>query len=179
MTFPSANPGGQHRRLIRHTLKAWVDAQEIAGIGLVYPGMKPELSFESDPDSNPDFDCIVRIAIPSCTEDRGAYTGPVDPGGKVLHYACEFHIHHRGYNPDEWEESEDDYDRITDALKDALRGHGRDLGRPDVILQVGEFPRQAGISDRHEEPVDADGGIVERWGVISFQVTQYLPTFVP
>lgn len=175
MTEPaSANPGGQHRRLIRHTLKHWLDAQQIPGIAEVCPGMRPVL----DMDGGADNSCIVRIELPSTSESRAAATGPVDPGGKMLHYDVTLHIHHRGLIADEWEESEDDYDRIIDALKDALRGRGRDLGRPDVVFQVGEYPQENGILDRHDEPVEADG-VVDRWGTISFTVSQYLPTFIP
>lgn len=170
----SANPGGQHRRLIRHTLKNWIDAQSIPGITEVCPGMRPEIDLDGTADSF----CIVRIELPSTSEGRAAFTGPGDPGGKMLHYDATLHVHHRGVGADQWEESEDDYDRIIDALKDSIRGRGRDLGRPDVVFQVGEYPEHGGVVDRHDEPVE-DGGVVDRWGAISFTVSQYLPTFIP
>lgn len=174
----SANPGGEHRNLIKHTIKDWIDAQEIDGIGLVWPSMRPDLEF--DQDSNPVTDCIVRINLPDTAEDRLAYTGPTDPGGKLEHYQVELHLHHVGYDLDEWDTIERDYDRIVDALKDALRGRGRDLGHPDVVLSLGEYPRQGNIRDTHDDPTigaESDGtpvGPVERRGTIFFEVSHYL-----
>lgn len=170
----SANPGGQHRRLIRHTVKAWLDAQQIEGIGHIHPGMKPDIDFDEHPESSPDTACIVRIALPDTTEDRSAYTGWDDRGGKLSRYQCELHVHHRQLDRDEFDEAEDDYDRIIDALKDALRGRGRDLGRPDVVLTSGESPAETTIRDAHADPVETDEGFYDRRGVISFEVLHYL-----
>jgi len=165
MTSP--NPGGEHRRLVRHALTEWIQAQEIPGIGLVHPGTRPDLEFPGD--GGADTDCIVRVRLPDTRESRLAYTGPIDPGGKLATYQAELLIHHRGYNTDEWDSIEDDYDRIIDALKACLRGEGRDLGHPMIIIQAGE----SGIADSHEDPIESDG-IVDRWGTIGFEVSQYL-----
>jgi hypothetical protein len=89
-------------------------------------------------------------------------------------------VTHRGFDVDEGgEESEVDYDRIVDALIDSIRGVGRDLGEPELVLQVGEWPAAAGIIDEHEDPFETDGSAIERAGTISFTLSQYLPTDVP
>lgn len=179
--FPSPNPGGQNRRLVRTILANWVIAQRIAGIDHVYTSVPTEWRFEAWAHTGTGFGALVGVRLGDDSEDRLAYTGPVDPGGKLAHYAAELRIKHWSYELDDSQDSpdsEDDYDRIVDALKDALRGVGRDLGRPEIVLSAGEWPRQGGIAHR-SEPFVVDEGSVLREGTISFNVSQYLTTFYP
>ncbi|HCT79270.1 MAG TPA: hypothetical protein DGT23_22455 [Micromonosporaceae bacterium] len=179
MTAP--NPAGQYRQMMRETLQEWLTAQAIDGVAEVYPGDLREIPWDEHLMSNPDTACVVIINLPRTTEDRAAGTGPTDRGGKDRHYSVELEVTHRGMDAEDgWEDSRNDYDRIIDALLDCLRGSGRELGRPDVVFQIGEWPRSAGIVDEHDEPfLIEDAGVVERRGVISFTLTQYLPTDVP
>lgn len=174
--YPSANPSGEHTWLMRNALKEWLDAQAIPGVGSIQLTLQSVNYFDEHTGSGDA--CMLLINFPDETEGRGAYTGPDDPGGKDIEYTTEIHIRHRGLNEDDWEASQRSYDAVKDGIKDALRGKGRDLGRPDVILQVGEWPRTAGIVHRMQDPVSADG-CTDRWGVVTFTITQYLPTFVP
>lgn len=173
----SPNPAGQHRRLIRTTIAQWLTAQRIRGLDHVYRSAPPTMLFEDYRTGVQDYSCLATVALDTDSEDRAAFTGPTDPGGKLIHYGVQLFLVHRSYTPGEldWADDEDDYDRIYDACKDALRGHGRDLGRSDVVLQAGEYPRVRGITGRHNPPVPVDGGAVDRWGVLSFTVSQYLP----
>lgn len=168
----SPNPGGSHRELMRNALADWITAANIEGVAHVFASHRPSY----DPDEFPqllEYEALVRVVLPTETESRAAHTGPDDRGGKDIHYAAELHITHRGFNPDDWEGSENDYDRIVDALKDCLRGPGRDLGRPLVVFQIGEWPRDDGITASHDEPEDG-GATVDRHGVISCTISQYL-----
>jgi hypothetical protein len=117
--------------------------------------------------------CQGIILIPSVTEERAASTGPDNFGGKLAHYETELELHYLSGNPDNWQAAVFDFWRIVDALKDCLRGAGRDIARPDVILQVGEYPREQSISDQIEDPISADGGIYIT-GTLSFIVSQYM-----
>jgi hypothetical protein len=119
--------------------------------------------------------CQVVILIPNVSEGRGAWTGPDDPGGKQAHYDVELRVFHRAYELGDQEgmDAEDDHDRIIDALKDCVRGKGRDLGRPDVILTAGEYPKEANITSEHDDPW-INAGVVERWSRIFFTVSQYM-----
>lgn len=178
---PSPNPGGQNRRLVRESVKAWLDAQEIPGIGHIYPGMDSGgLHFEDYPSTGGDRDCecLVMIDIANDIESREAYTGPDNPGGKMIFYQIELEIFHNGNNADAWAEAHNDYDRIVDALKACLRAEGRNLGRPDVYLTAGEYPRSSSIVVQ-SDPVANSNGVAVRHGIMSFQVTQYLTGFVP
>lgn len=173
---PSPNPGGQNRKLIRTTLKAWIDAQQVAGLDFVYPGEPSEWQFDDKRRAGSGYACLVGIVIAHDDEDRTAYTGPADPGGKMAHYDVDLIVRHITYNADEASggiTDEDERDRVIEALKDCLRGQGRDLGRPDVVLAAGEEPRQAGISTTYD-PMSVDGSIVWRDATISFRVSQYI-----
>ena len=171
----SPNPAGRHRELMRTALADWVTAQQIPGIGHVFASHRPDYNADEWPQSGGDCVALVRVVLPFESEDRAAYTGPEDAGGKDIHYSAELHVTHRGFDPDDWPGIEDDYDRIIDALKDSLRGRGRDLGRPLAVFQVGELPREGNITGAHDEPVEEEeAGLVTRHGVIAFTITQYL-----
>lgn len=175
--IPSPNPGGNNRRLARHAAKNWLEAQRIDGLVRVIPTDPgpDKIQWEDGWFSSGAYVAQLTIAIPSDSEDRLAYAGSNDPGGKLLHLEMDFGLWHSGGEPGEWEASEDDYDRIVESIKDGLRGAGRDFGRPDVVLQVGEYPRTGGIRSDHEPAVAVDAGILRR-GTISFTYTQYLPS---
>lgn len=177
---PSPNPGGENRKGVRYAVKDWFDALRIPGVGHIYPGMENVLHFEDHPSGggHPDCECLVLIDLAEDLESREAYTGPDNPGGKMIFYRIELEIHHRGNNADDWAGAHDDYDRIIDAFKSGLRAEGRNLGRPDVYLTAGEYPRGSTISVQ-SDPVADSNGVAVRRGIISFQVTQYLTGFVP
>jgi hypothetical protein len=180
--FPSPNPGGQNRRLIRTILADWVIAQRIGNVAHVYATVPTvEWRFDAWPTTGTGFAALVAVHLGPDTEDRAAYTGPVDPGGKLVHYAAELRVKHWAYELDDDQDStaaQDDFDRVADALKDCLRGRGRDLGRPEIVLHAGEWPREAGLTFTPAEPVDDNGSIL-RAGTLSFNVTQYLTTTYP
>lgn len=175
--YPSANPGGQNTRLVRAALKDWLDAQEIPGILEVFPSLRPQVDWDQVEFNSSTCLGIVYIHIPGSDETRAALTGPDNPGGKDIAHELELRVIHHGTEVDDWDEAQDDYDRIMDSLKDGLRARGRDLGRPDVILQAGET---GGIQQRNAEPIFFDEeGKVDRTGSLFFIVEQYLPTFIP
>lgn len=178
--FPSANPGGEHNWLVRNALKEWLDSQHIPGIDEVFLTLRPLVDLDGAQSNDNDCACLIYIDMGEDSESRAAMTGPVNPGGKDISYDVILNVRHRGFDADDWEGSQRDYNRIVDALKDCLRAQGRDLGRPDVILQAADWPRDRGIVHTPSEPVsDTDSGTVDRWGQITFTVSQYLPTFVP
>jgi len=170
----ATNPGGQHRRLIRTIIAQWFTAQRIIGLDHVYRSLPPDWYFELYRRGQADYSCLAAVVIPTDSEDFTAFSGPTSPGGVTIHYPVELHIRHRSYTPGEqdWADDEDDYDRIYDALKDCLRASGRALGRPDVVLQAGVWPRQRGKVGRHTGPVMVAASAVDRAGVLMFTVTQ-------
>lgn len=177
--YPNPNPGGQTRRLVRATIADWINAQRIQGLDHVYRSRPPGWDFDEYPHTGRGFAALAGITIPTDSEDRTAYTGATDPGGKMFHANVELDVVHWSLDQDtaaDSEGSEDDYDRIIDALKDCLRGVGRDLGRPEVILGVGEWPRTANITSNHDVPI-ADANSILRQGVIAFDVSLYTTAY--
>lgn len=168
----SPNPGGQNRRLARTTIANWINLQHIQGLDHVYRSRPPEVTFTEYVTGDPAYRCQAYVWIPADDEKRLVQTGPVLPTGKIIHYRVEVEIWHRVYELSEldWDDAEDDYDRIIDAVKDCLRAQGRQLGRPDAIFSVGE--NHAGIVTRHAQPVILDGGTAQRNGTVQFEVTQ-------
>jgi len=179
--YPAPNPGGQLRRTMRVAVQEWLTAQNIRGLDTVWAYAR-RVAWEEAPNTDgADFSCQVAVAALRFHDVYGASTGPDDPGGVLRHFEVELRVFHRQHVADDWEDGQDDYDRIVDAICDCLHGRGRDLGRPDVILQAGSWPEDEMISCEDEEPVqDGDeGGPVDRWGVVRFTASAYLPTRYP
>lgn len=168
-TFP--NPGGQSRRMVRTALAQWLMAQRIQGLDHVYRSRPPEAALDLYRTGDAAYSCQAWIKLPKDSEQRLVKTGPLLPTGKIIHYNVDLEIWHKSYVPGEldWADDEDDYDRIYDALKDCLRAGGRQIGRPDAIVTVGEF--REGLDGTHGDP-EENNGAVERSGVLSFTVTQ-------
>jgi len=167
----SPNPGGQNRRLVRTALAQWLTAQRIGGLDHVYRSQPPDAALDRYRNGAAAYSCQAWIRLPDDDEKRLVMTGPVLPTGKIIHYLVHLIIWHRSYEPGEldWADDEDDYDRIFDGIKDALRAGGRQLGRPEVVLSAGEY--REGLRGKHAEPELVDGA-VDREGVLSFYVTQ-------
>ncbi|HEX5997267.1 MAG TPA: hypothetical protein VFY84_19175 [Jiangellales bacterium] len=171
---PAPNPGSAGRALIRHIVADWLTAGAIPRVLNVYPGQPMEELWEAFP-AGTQFGALVGVHVSAAGESRSAYTGPTDPGGKMKHWEVRLDVHHRAYDiePGPWDAGEDDYDRVFAALEDRLRAEGRCLGRPDVILQAGEWPREDSIRDEYDEPW-WNGGVRDQWGRIFFVVSQYM-----
>lgn len=178
MTYPSANPAGEHEWLVRNALKNWVDAQDIYGVVEIYLSLRPSVDWDLVEMTGEGHATLIYINIARSNEARQANTGPDNPGGKEILYSAELRVLHHGMSVDGWDDAARDYARVCDRLKDCLRAQGRDLGRPDVILMVGDWPGE--IVVMHSDPsFDEEAGTVERIGQINFDIYQYLPTFVP
>ena len=173
--YPSPNPGGRHRELVATALGEWLMAQHVGGLNAVQlvPIGPDRVAWEADAIGTPGPRCQAIILIPRASEDRVAATGPDNFGGKLVHYETELELHYLSGEPGDWQAAVFDFYRIVDALKDCLRGNGRDIARPDVVLQVGEYPREASITDQVDDPISAEGGIYIT-GTINFTATQYL-----
>lgn len=169
---PSPNPGGQNRRLARNAIADWLTASTIPGLTAAASRPVGEVIDWGETPDRPDGAAQVFVVIPREREERVAGVGPTNRGGKMMHFDVELDLWHVWHENDA-ADSEDDYDRIVDAIKDALRGVGRDLGRPEVVLQIGEWPRETSIDGEHDEPVWSDGAIL-RHGTLSFVYSQYM-----
>jgi hypothetical protein len=171
---PSPNPGGQHRRLVRTVVQQWIKAQQIQGLDRVYRSVPPEVLM-TEYASGSTYACQVMVVVDDTSQSFDALTGPTDPGGYQATRSVRLLVRHRAFEISEgdWDDAQDDHDRIVDALEDCLRGNGRDLGRPDVILASAVTPREAAIITTMDPPVYGNGNR-DQWSEIQFNVIQYI-----
>lgn len=172
--LPQANPGGRNREFIRKVVAQWLADALIPGIVTVYPGTPMEELYEAV-QAGSRYAVLVGVHVGEISEDRAALTGPTDPGGKDAHYDVEISIKHRAFSvdSDDWWQAEDDHDRVLDAVKDRFRASGRDLGRPDVILQAADWPDRGSMRSTTLRPYYNEG-VRDQWSTIFFTVTQYM-----
>lgn len=170
---PAPNPGGRNREFIRKVTAQWIVDAAIPGLDHVYPGL-PWVALMNE-GAGSLYRCNLAVHVGDIGESREATSGPTDPGGKDAHYGVQLTLKHRclSVEGDDWWQAEDDHDRILDAIKDRLRAEGRDLGRADVVLQAGDWPKDDSIHSTTEEPV-YENGVRDQWTTISFLVTQYM-----
>lgn len=176
--YPQANPGGQMSFALRQNLALWLRSRQIMGVARVYTEEQYTEPFDDRTISGDNHTANVWLDVPDDAEDREAYTGPNNRGGKLVHFTCEAYVDHWTYVPEAPSDDESDFLRIVDAIRDCLRGPGRDLGRSDLYLSAGEYPRQGGIiwhKNRTALVSTAPGGSsAYRSGVLTFTVSQYL-----
>jgi hypothetical protein len=180
--FQPPNPGARLRQTVREALAAWIEMAHIPGVTRVYghwPG--GEIDWSAWPGAGTGFAAQIWIRLGDDTESIEAFTGGADRGGNLLHVPVDIVLAHQAYSKDDARESpasENDRDRIYDALKDCFRGAGRAAGRPDVFLSVGFWPREAAMWGQHAEPV-SPGESICRVSTLSLTASAYLPQIPP
>lgn len=182
MSHPGGNPGGEHRWSVRVALKNHVDAQNVPGLVELYPVLSPARDWDEAMVDDLGCMALAFIHMPNDAESRAASVGPDNPGGKDITYDVELRVMHLQSDDSltGWTDGQRSYDRLIDRLKDCLRGEGRDLGRPDIIFQAADWPRDGGIVHKTDEPQhDEESGFTYRNGSLFFVISQYLPTYVP
>lgn len=170
---PSPNPGGSVRRLVRTILADYLTAAQIPGLLKVWRSFVPTFDLESMAPAT-DY-AVARIFVGKIIEKREAYTGPTDPGGKTADHRVILELCHRsaGVENADWEDAEDDHDRILGAICDQLHAGGRDLGRPDVILQAADWPPENSLEIDTGEPYGVNG-LREQITTLEFIVSIYM-----
>lgn len=156
------------RKLVRHATADWFSAAQIPGLDHVYPGKPREILWADYATGSSAHMCQAYVLVDRIPEVRLAGGGPTPPQGqKEIRHQVRVMVWFRSTDAD-WLEGQDEFDDIVEAMVEQLR-YGRTLGRPDVILQAGEFA--SGIVQQYEEP-DADaGGVMFTGATIAFQAT--------
>lgn len=175
--YPQANPGGQMSMALRTNVALWIRSRQVMGVAAVYTEEQYTEPFDDRTISGDNHLANVWLDVPDDAEDRLAYTGPDNRGGKLVHFTVEAHVDHFTYAAEAPTDDETDFLRIVDALRDCLRGPGRDLGRADLYLSAGEFPRTGGLTfvKNRTALISTQGGSsAYRSGVLTFTVSQYL-----
>jgi hypothetical protein len=118
----------------------------------------------------PNCRCVAYVLLASAHESRLATGGPTS-GVKEIDYVAHVVMQFWSIDPD-WEAAQDRFDEVIDRLKAQIRTGGRTLGRPDVVLQAGEWTY--GIDDQVTDPVSIGGGQMTQSASVSFEVTELI-----
>jgi hypothetical protein len=171
--LPLPNPGGSTRMAVRSILQAHLIGAGIPGVSTVLRSLPLTWDLEEMATGSL-FSTGIAIQVGRVVHRRRADTGPTDPGGKDASHECALVIVHRCYSPEpsDWADAEDDHDRIVGAIIDQLAANGRDLGRPDVILQAADWPDES-LTYETGEPV-WDNGVREQSTIMEFVVSIYM-----
>lgn len=171
---PMANPGGRNAEFVRKIVTQYLTDLDIAGLTEIWPDLPFEQLWD-DGQGGPLYDCRIGVHLGDISDSFEVQTGPDDYGGYFARYDVMLELEHRcaSVEREDWWQARDDHDRIMDAVKAGLKGPGRDLGRPDVILQSAAWPSGGSITSETDPPVYASGIRTQRTR-ISFVVSQYM-----
>lgn len=160
------------RSVVRQAIADWLNQVAIDGLGDVKPGKvqvdAPRITADGSPYRGVAY-VLLDVHGPG-HEERIAMGGPYD-GQKQIDYTATLVVHQWSASND-WVTTQLAFDDTIDAIKARIRAGGRTLGRPDVILQAGEWT--AGIDDQSTEPVALNGGTLYVTTNIVFEVTEII-----
>ena len=158
------------RAVVRQAIADWLNQVPIDGLDEVKPGkiqvQAPMIRSDGSPYRGLAY---VLLGVHGPNHEERIAMGGAYSGVKEIDYAATLVLHQWSASND-WIASQLAFDDTIDAIKAQLRAGGRTLGRPDVILQAGEWT--AGIDDQSSEPVALNGGTLSVVTHIDFQVTE-------
>lgn len=160
------------RVIVRTALTQWLQAADIFDQILA---AKVQFQAPTIPAGSNNYRCNAYVLLSQAHESRIAMGGPYS-GMKQIDYIARISMHFWSIDPD-WVAAQDRFDELIDEVKEQVRSGGRTLGRPDVILQAGEWTY--GIDDAVSEPVSlvagpSSGGQMYQTADISFEVTELI-----
>ena len=160
------------RAIVRQAIADWLNSVPIDGLDEVQPGKIQIQSPVIRADGNPYKGlAYVLLGVRNLNhEGRIALGGPYS-GEKMIDYAATL-VLHQWSAANDWIAAQLAFDDTIDAIKAQIRAGGRTLGRPDVILQAGEWT--PGIDDYSTEPMLLNGGTLTVVTDLTFQVTEII-----
>jgi hypothetical protein len=158
------------RQEVRNAVGNWIAQATIPNLNQVFTSFPKRINFEQNAAPGQLTRAAGVVFIQAETEGRIAVGGAND-GWKRIDYAVEFQVFTHSMHA-QAQNAMDDFDDIIDGIKDQLRAGGHRLGQTDgdVIWQAAE----PDISVTYGEPKTNDGGAVETWAGIAFNVTQMI-----
>jgi len=158
------------RALVRQAIADWLNSVPIDGLDEVKAGKVPIQSPMIRADGSPYRGlAYVLLGVHSPNHEERIAMGGAYSGVKQIDYAATL-VLHQWSAANDWIAAQLAFDDTIDEVKAQLRAGGRTLGRPDVILQAGEWT--VGIDDQSTEPIANNGGQLIVVTHIDFQVTE-------
>lgn len=158
------------RAIVRQAIADWLNSVPIDGLDEVQPGKVQVQApmIRSDGSMYRGLAYVLLDVHGPGHEERIAMGGAYS-GVKQIDYTATLVLHQWSASND-WIAAQLAFDDTIDAIKAQIRAGGRTLGRPDDILQAGEWT--VGIDDQSTEPVPLNGGTLYVVTEIIFQVTE-------
>jgi hypothetical protein len=158
------------RQQVRNAVATWVAGANIPNLNQVFTSFPKRINFQENSTAGQMNRAAGVVFIQAETEGRIAVGGAND-GWKRVDYAVEFQVFFNSME-NYAQPAMDAFDAIIDGIKDRLRAGGHRLGQTDgdVIWQAAE----PDISVTYGEPKTNEGGAVETWAGIAFDVTQMI-----
>jgi hypothetical protein len=165
------------RKAVRHALAAWVAPGHVPGLNTVFRGQTRKITdadyFANVPPGTAS-GCVAFPYIEQEHETQEAFTGN-EPSGKFVSYRaalvlrfCSNHV--------AMEDAQDDFDDVVEAIKQRIRS---DKSMGGSVWQIGQgdthgAPDFEVLADLPMTRKQGGQGATEIWGVIRFQVIEYL-----
>ena len=158
------------RQEVRSAVATWVAGANIPNLNQVFTSFPKRINFQENAAAGTANRAAGVVFIAGETEGRVAVGGAND-GWKRVDYAVEFQVFFHSME-NYAQPAMDAFDAIIDGIKDRLRAGGHRLGQTDgdIIWQAAE----PDISVTYGEPKTNEGGAVETWAGIAFDVTQMI-----
>ena len=153
------------RKLVRHAVAEWLAAGQIPGLDRV-DRAKVEYTIPTIRAGTPRNRCYSYLLLSRDHEARISFGGE-----KQIDYRAVLVLHFWSVNSD-WLAVQDDLDDVIDGVKAQIRAGGHQLGRPDAILQAGEWT--TGIEANPTEPISIVGGLIYSVCPITFEVPEII-----
>ena len=157
------------RAEVRSQLSTFLQSGNVQDLNQVFTSFPGRINFQVNAQAGQKSRAAAVVFIESETEDRIGLGG--DHSGKKRNdYQVVVQVFHHSM----WDATEsamDDFDLTIDGIKDLLRSDHRFGDDTGQLIWTGAEP---GISVDYGEPLRSNGGSVETWAGIRFQVTQII-----
>ena len=155
------------RAQVRSQLTSWLQDGNIDGLGQVFSSFPKRINFQTNSVPGQKSRAAAVVFIENETEYRLALGGATS-GVKRLDYEVAVQVFHHSVWDDP-QKAMDDFDNLIDGIKDRLRSDHRFGDATGVLVWQGAEP---GIDVSYGVPKTVDGGAVETWAALRFQVSQ-------
>lgn len=159
-----------NRSDVRYAVAKWIADAGIPNLNQVFAAPPKRINFQQNASPGQLLRVAGQVFIARERESRVALGGAND-GWKRIDYDVQFELFAHCSHPLSTD-AQDDLDLVVDAVTARLRSGGHRLGYADgnTIWQAAE----PGIEIEFGEPLTNEGGMIELWSMLTFQVTQMI-----
>jgi hypothetical protein len=157
------------RKQARDTIATFITPPNVDGINQVFTSFPKRIDFQVNALPSDISRCAAVVFIESEREDRLAIGGAYN-GVKRIDYQIAIQLFHHSMQRNS-EDAMNDFDTVIDNLKDRLRSDHNFGDSSGVLVWQAAEPV---ITTSYGEPMTTQGGSIETWAVVRFDVTQMI-----